>query len=262
MPGTVIGPRIGAPTSTGGGIAGVSRDVTSGWYCPVSAAEWTIFMTAIGLATGNPSFLWLCQEASGNLVSSIGTATLVANASPLYQQPIAGWTRTGIGFTNTAAQRFLVGAGTGPNPATGSVLWLAYLAVTGTLGATDDMIVVASGANPLKMRQSNGAARMNVLDNATSTTSAVGLTTAVQPFILKFDRTNAACTAYNGQEKLTTVYDATVADASKGFGAATGSAFIGNILYSAAFTLGAAELSDAQVKVLANGLTNTVMPWS
>lgn len=70
---------------------------------PLATADFT----ALGLST--PDYLWPVQEASGNLVPTIGNvlAALAANATPLYQQTVTNWTRKGVGTTdNTAGQRF------------------------------------------------------------------------------------------------------------------------------------------------------------
>lgn len=258
--GAVVSPKVGAsdnPSSSA--IAGVTRDAASGWYFPATATEWTTFRAAISYSPGNPVGLWLCQEASGNAADSIGANTLTANGTPLYQQTVSGFTRKGFGFTQVASQRFLSAGG--PNPATGSVMWLAFVASGGVQGATRDIIVAATGANPLKL-QATTTPKANVLDNATATPGGSTLITTLQPMVLKFDRTNTVCTAYTTQEKITTVYDATVVAASSGIGAGTGSGPLATIAYVAAFQTAAAEPTDAQVKILLNGMTGLVMPWS
>ena len=238
----MIGPRIGSriglaiglavgvgadelkPAGSGGtGIAGVTRDATSLIYTPASAAEWTTFNTATG-RTAVPSNLYLCQEAAGNLTDTIGGVSLVANASPLYQQAISGWTRKGVGFNETASQRFLAGAGVGPNPATQSVAWLVYANVTAIPGTTRDIVCAATGASPLKLQTLNStgaklrslciAAGVNGVSDPTST--------GLQPMLMVYDRTLGQLNHYTLQEKFSGTYSAAVVDASKGFGAGTG----------------------------------------
>jgi hypothetical protein len=72
-------------------------------YVPADSQDFT------DLSLPAPGFLWLCNEASGNLVPTIGSVngTLTANATPLYEQTVAGWTRPFVGTTDaTAGQRF------------------------------------------------------------------------------------------------------------------------------------------------------------
>jgi PKD repeat protein len=79
----------------------VTRDGPTSWRVPQSAADFT----ALGLAA--PDYLWLCQEGSGDLVSTIGTLNLTATSSPSYQNSIAGWTRKFVGTDgSTASQSF------------------------------------------------------------------------------------------------------------------------------------------------------------
>ena len=76
----------------------VPTDGPDGWYVPQSPADFA----NLGLAT--PDYLWLCQEASGNLSSSIGSLTLAANATGhIYEQSVTGWTRKFLGTDGTTA---------------------------------------------------------------------------------------------------------------------------------------------------------------
>lgn len=256
--GTAIGVGLDPLSPGGGSIPGVSRDAASGWYFPASATEWTTFRAAIGIASGNPSGLYLCQEPSGNAADSIGANTLTAAGTPLYQQPIPGFTRVGFGFSQVASQRFLSAGG--PSPSATSVLWIGAVAITGAMASTRDIIVAASGANPLKLQGTN-TPKPNVLDNATGTLGANNFTTTLQLMGLKRDLTNSVCTAYTFQEKITTVFDAGVVGASSGFGAGSGNGFLGLLGYGIYFQGAAAELSDATVKTLFQGMSGQVMPW-
>ena len=75
---------------------GVTRDATSHWFVPQDSTEWTALLEGTGIP--NPTNLWQCQESSGNLADSIGTATLTAhnNGGMSYAQSVSGWSRKAV----------------------------------------------------------------------------------------------------------------------------------------------------------------------
>jgi hypothetical protein len=83
----------------------VSSDAASGWYTPAGATEWTNLLQGTGIAI--PDHLYLAQEASGNLLDSMGTAPFVVVGSGLtYQDPVPGWSRTGVKWTDNLSTYF------------------------------------------------------------------------------------------------------------------------------------------------------------
>ncbi len=100
-------------------------DAAARQHFPASDAEFTRFKTAKGLTVTNPNGIYNDQEASGNMLDSgPNPVTLTVNASPSYQQPVTGYTRTFWAVADASSARVAAAAGVGPNPATTSSIWL------------------------------------------------------------------------------------------------------------------------------------------
>lgn len=270
--GLAIGPRVGPavsldadPIFSGGGgvnpMAGVDQDGASAKYVPANGAQWTQTMAVAGIGSGNPTDWWLCQEAAGNLASSGAGITLAANGTPLYQQAVSGWSRLGVGFTNAANQRFTAAAGIAPNPATTSVLFLWYMAITAAPGAQVVMGNVSDGATNYRvMAQVVGSTKIQnacagVVVNGTTDATTVG----IQPVVIQYDRTNSVANVYTLNDKIVGTYNASVVDGRKGIGGATSPT--GQAVYGALWSGAGAEMSAAQIKTLLQTL-NWSPTWS
>jgi hypothetical protein len=126
----------------------VATDGPNGVFVPVSGAD---FVT-LGLPA--PGFLWLCQEASGNLAATIGGITLTATgaAGHLYQQSVSGWTRKFIGTVDGAAeQRWSSGVQAALAFAAGESVAMLVLAAIAT-GGVRDIYGVNDGTNGNRWR--------------------------------------------------------------------------------------------------------------
>lgn len=234
-------------------MAGVTQDGTSGKYVPANASEWTTTMSVAGIGSGNPSLLWLLQEASGNAADSIGSFTGTASGSVSYQNAVAGWTRKSINLADAGAGNILNTAAGLPDPASGSYLILSYAAMLGTPAAIRNPILIGTG-NQTTMRI-NTTPRVQGVSGGNVVTGTNAPGTTVRPWVLLYDKTNSRVSAYTDQEKLQPAISAAT---GKGVTILAGgnSAF----LYCAVFMLGAAELSDAQVKTLLQTLGWSI-PW-
>lgn len=237
-------------SSKSGSIAGVSIDAASGKCVPASAAEWTTFLAAIGLGIGAPANLYLCQEANGNLADSIGTGVLTATNAPLYQQAVAGWSRGYAGFTDGTTQKFIGTVGQPVLSATSS-LFIGYVYLASAPAAT--RLIAAMGT------ASFGAAarflatqNVQAVSGANTVNAANNYGASVRPIVMKYDRTNSLAVVYTDQEKIAVTYAAgTTAGLYLG-GQTTAPA--GGFLWAAQFTGADAELTDAQVRSLLQGL--------
>lgn len=243
----------------GGGsnpMAGVSQDASSLRYVPASGSEWTTTMTAAALASGNPSGLWLCQEASGNLADSIGANPLVVAGSPTYANSNTGWTRKSVNITATTVQAFTLGTGPFDASAT-SVAWLWYGCITATGGGRS---VLAPSGNATQLSILHLASdKLQIKCGANSATSVQSYTTStIFPMLLVYDRTHSTCTLFTDKEALSCTF-AAVVDGSKGLGAAgtlTGDS-AARTTYLAAFSGAAAELTTNNARSLL-----TTLNWS
>lgn len=245
----------------GGGIAGVSRDAASQKYVPATAAEWTTFMSAIGLATGNPSFLWLCQEAAGNLAETIsGVASLTAANAPSYQQAVAGWTRLSVSCGDGTAKGFSSVDASLPDISVTSALLLAYASIdsipAATHGITGLGAVTTSEARALA---TNIASAHDGANNANGATD-VG-TGIIRPWALKHNVTGSASALYTDQDKVVPTFGGTATGKKTALMSTLVTTAPTHINYVVEFVGSAAELSDAQVKTLLQGLGWTI-PWT
>jgi PKD repeat protein len=130
------------------GPLGVSMPVTESGF------------TATGLMP--PRHSWRGDVASGNLVDSIGSMTLTASLITDYQQAtgIAGWTRTGVRFTETNSQRIRTTAGPDASTVETLLVMVVFLQTPNavrniaSLGSNIDVRYLSSG----KLRETNGTA--------------------------------------------------------------------------------------------------------
>lgn len=137
--GIKTGPRPGLAVGLSGDELTASSvlfaDATSGKSCPASAAEWT----ALGLATPNPTSLFLLQDASGNPAAALGTMGLSVSGfgGPNYQQNVAGWSRKAITL-NEGGQAKLTATISNSNAS--DFLALLYARLTATPGGTRQIL--------------------------------------------------------------------------------------------------------------------------
>lgn len=260
-----VGPRVGiavgaseneiAPPAPGG-IAGVTEDPTNANYYPANAAEWTLFMAAIGLSTGNPSSVWNLQEASGNAADSIGGVALTANSITLYRQPVPGASRLCIRGVDGTANSNLRNITTAPNPSLTSCLLLAFVDLPTTPAAIRDMIALATNSDV--RYNTTGKLRLFAGANA-DLLNAPG---ASQRWIaLRSNLTLTTVTAFTDQEKFPGTWVLPTNASHVALGGDNASMPAAGFAYACEFTGAAAEMTDAQVKTLLQGLGATI-PWS
>lgn len=235
----------------------IARDATSGIYVPASATEWTNFRSYNSLSAANPNSLWLCQESSGNIADSIGSLTLNASSTPLYQQTVTGWSRKAVGM-DSANDCFRQLAGTGPDISTTSQTWLTIFFIpSAPAGARD---IIGSG-NCTCQIDSSGRGAIKVI--STSTFGTTNITNTVTPFAFKYDRTGGTAKVFNSSDKVTGTYNSGTTDGQKGIGqcVGAGSSSFGNHLYACMWSGANAEMTDANLKSLLQAMGFTI-GWS
>ena len=238
-------------------------DAASTWNLPISAAEWTAFNAAKGLSTANPDYLWLCNEPSGNLALAIGSSfTLVATASPQYNQTTAYFTRPGVGFTDNSSMGFQAASGVGYNPATESFFWL----VVATIRTEPTALRIFYGQNPgggtnqcrMLFNPSAGNNRMQIQWQGGGSTVASDHGVGAHIFGIKGDRTNVISAGYSELVKYAAA-NAALTDGQKGIGLAITPDVV--IHYMACWKGANAEaFSDANTKALYQAIGPTI-PW-
>lgn len=258
------GPAPGVSADRLGG-AGWTIDAASSKGTPASAAELNAMFARAGLSIA-ASGLYLMQEASGNMLDSIGTAPLVAAGTTRnYQQSVTGWTRKFI--TNSADGGTSTWSSTDaslPDLSTTSFAMLAYVLMpTAAPAAARNLIAMAgSGAGRADASLTTGPVvrGLSTTTNITNGTSnPVGAST-VRPIVLMSDKTNSRARVYTDQDKISPTFGAVTGKALT-LGSNSGGAIAGG--YGWGFTLfgAAAERTDAQWKSILQTL-NWTIPWS
>lgn len=253
------GARYGQGTGFIGGIPGVTRDA-SGQYTPANATEWATFMTAIGLGTGNPSLLWGMQESSGTIGDSIGAFTGNPTGTVFtYATPVSGWSRVGLQFSGGGTNQ-VANVDTGlPDLGTTSMMVLAYILPNSSGGLRDYFNI---GTTKVRARQTNGTGFNNIMHGANTQSGTIVTNGQVHPFALRHNKTaGTSLLVTDLNEKLIPTFDVGVTGKSIQLGDATARCPSMVVLYLAAFFGAAAELTDAQLKTLLQGLGWTI-PWT
>lgn len=260
-----VGVRSGLNPGTGGGglIPGVTRDAASGWYFPASAGEWTALMTFAGLATGNPSSVHLSQEASGNLVDSIGAVPLtVTGAGHVYQQAVTGFTRLAAATVDATAGQKWINTTTAPNPNLVSTLWLNCMRMPAANPAAVRDLIANAGTMDVRY---TAVGKISIINGAT-TAGVASPGGTVQWIAIQHDITASAWLGYTLQEKITGVFAAMASNPSYMLGGQTTTAADAGYMYDALFGGASAELTTAQMRTLLQTLTRdaivpVVIPW-
>lgn len=217
-------------------------DATSNKPVPSSALQWSAFLRAMGLAdVATPNYLWLMQEASGDLADSIGSATMTrfGAGGVAYATAVTGWTRVGWKNTISGADGFAASAIT-----TGTTSYtMVVLSKTPTSPGTGDNTVAYLGGNvDLK-----DTAVLEYVDAAGAVDPrGVG----VYALAIKYDRGNSSREAFWTSDKMTPAW----ADVSNNFfigGAVGTSALDSQHVYGVGW---ATALTNTQIKRLIKAL--------
>ena len=241
-------------TSVATSLYVATRDATSNIVCPASSTEWANVLTVAGVGSGGPSFLWLCQESSGNLNDSISTATLTASGTAVYSTAVTGWSRKAISYADASAARFTRTTTPLPNGNASSMLLIVYQYVSSAPAATRQLGAFGNATSSLIECTTTGHYEVVCgSNNATGATSPFN--GAIHPLVLKHDLTNSIAALYTDIEKVAPTYAALSGIGMYLTGASTTPA--GGTLYATLFAGSAAELSDASVKAIM-----TTLGWS
>lgn len=167
----------------------VDQDATSGKYLPSSSAQWTELLAGTGI--GNPSNLYLFQEASGNASDTVGGKTLTASGSLLYQQAVSGWTRKSIVTTRGTPGRLLNTSYANVNANSATVMLVALVDTTGMGSAVNRTIVrLGDTFDDDACLETNTTPRLAVGEgDGTRSTNSTNPTGTVQIFFLRVDDT-------------------------------------------------------------------------
>lgn len=257
--GRVYGSVLGSAGDDEGSGGPISRDAGSSIYVPANATEWDNWRTLTGLGgvVATPSGLWLCQEGSGNLADSIGSTTLSPVGTGLgYSGAVGGWTRVGFTTTDAGTGGFSSTAAGLPDPATTSCLVLAYMSI-GVVAALRSTLKIAS-VNRVAS-EITAAGKLQCVSSPNTAAGASAISSAVRPMVLKHNITGLTDVSYSDQDKVVPVYSGTATTKLLELGGnATRASIAGTYMYAAAWYGAAAEMSDATIKSMLQGLGWTI----
>lgn len=243
-----------------GGIPGVTRDSSNLNYYPANATEWTTFMAAIGLGTGNPASVWGLQEAAGAFVDTIGGINLTDPETIVRQVTVTGTARKGIRANDGQANHRVVNATTAPNPAVTDVLQIVYAEMPTSPAANRDWFGMQDNCRAMHLDAGSGGKARFVTSANADTTLTVSSTRGWFAIRSRITAT-ASETFFTPAEKIVGTTATPASGSMIYFGGQFGLASAAICAYMTQFTGASARLTDAQVKTLLQGLGETIL-WS
>ena len=244
------------------GLASVTRDAGTLNYYPATAGEWTLLMAVAGLGAG-PSSVWTCQEATAPLIDSVGSITLtLTGTAPSFLQPISGAARSGVRWAAALATSYLGNVTTAPTPIANSYLLLCYLDIPAA-GVTAELLRTSVTATTNGARLLFNVSGVLRILTETSTLGTISAASTTGWIAVRYNITAGTVTAFSQQEKFSGGYNLPIGTflSLGGSGAGTLSTSAAGYAYACLFSGTAAEMTDAQVKILLQTLGATI-PWS
>jgi hypothetical protein len=172
-----------------------------------------------------PDAFYMMSEASGTLDNAEGTASfdLIPNAAPLYNQPVVGWTETGVRFTEVATQRFEETTQGAYSTNATSVAWLVWASII-SASATRQFIMMNGSNGSLPLWLGVGSTGLLRINFGTSTIDGViDHRTHLYPFLFTYNRTATRIRCRTPREIVTGTYVGTTdVGTHKGLGAGLG----------------------------------------
>lgn len=234
---TVTSPNGHQHTATADVVAVVPTwtvDATSGKGRPQSTAEWQALIDAYSgpsptaplIGVEPPDAIPNTQITSGNM-NDLGTAgiTWTANATPLDEQSVAGWSALAVGTTDaTANQRYRSLQTALPDIASERYLKLGYIAVTNNpAGARGVMGMGVAGAVEMRAVTSGGTTALaRIVGGGQTWTSALEMGSGVRPYWLYCDPVGSVQALYDDRQKSAAAWGTAKAGEGSDYGATIG----------------------------------------
>lgn len=235
-------------------------DATSGKGWPISAAEWSDFISDIGQTFSAPDHMWLFQELSGTLADSIDARDLTVAGSPLYAQTVTGWATKAVTASGLAANQTANNTTFG-NANANSLLLLMYAEIAQPVLTHTRAFLGAASGNDFQGLAASNAMRLRTGANiANGTLSHVG---QVRPYVLRWDRSGAGANVlYSDIEKVSVTFASfSGTELRFTFGTAADVTANTKVLRAAAWEGTSAELTEAEIKAMLQGLNWSISGW-
>lgn len=216
-----------------------------GYGVPNDSNEWDAVNEAVP-AVAVPDYLYLCQEASGNLASSLTAATLTKFGTITYENAVTDWARKAIGLAHTGGELYNVTEF--GDAATTSHVILAYIAMTSAPVGNQTAIRIGNTGDQ-RFAQLTGSSTWRAAGTGvTAVDGAANVGTTVHPVVLYFNRATSTFKVITDQEVISTTW---VNPTAGGKYFAFGGTNVGRLLYAAVWKGAKAEaISLADVDTL------------
>ena len=197
----------------------VTFDGPSDWIFPLNAQDF--------LDVGEPAldFLWPAQDASGNMVATLGSVNLATNgAGHLYQQDISEFDRNAVeNPTDAAVCAWRALTGSGPNPGAQSVAWVLAMRFPAIPAASRTIFSLTNEAGThLRLQLLNATGRLRIQINTVDSDSVSSYTDgAVNYIVVRYDRTASIVEVLTQKERWSGTF-ASINDGTKGLGSVSG----------------------------------------
>lgn len=256
-------PGLIGPIS-GGAPPPIPTDGPNNWRVPTKGDFGTLELAGVP----NPTSLYLCQDASGNILDSQSVNHLSPLGTVSYSNAVAGWSRVGFGLP-TGNNRF-VSQAPALDPAATSVMMLAYVALTGGAGSGRAILGASfsSAGSSGDCRIGHTSTNLEFGKCANNTVNGVQAVQGIGviPFLLRYDRTNSNMIVASHLEKITCTYNAAVTSITAvncwlGFGGSVVASAAMSVVWACVWTGADAELSDADTKTRLQAF-NITIPWT
>ncbi len=257
---SVAGGWVTQHTTTYDYTLGVTRDATSGWYVPASAAEWTTFLTGTGIAA--PTNAWGCQDTSGSLAALIGSVSLAVTGTPTYRSFLTGWSRVAVALQDGSTEHFTSSAAL-CNPASANCSALALAYVRGNPAAAERDVMTTGDGNGARATIKFMGTQLRAAEHwntANVATEVINLSSNVHPWILSTDPTGSYTnfTMDNAPTLAPTWAAGTSASGSFTLGSVSLDAGPVDYLYAAVWN--GTAMTSSQQQTLASRLKNVKLP--
>lgn len=227
-----------------------TRDATSGWVIPQSSTEWTSLLTGTSIA--NPTHLWLCQEASGTLADSIGSAALTLFGAGTYQSAVSGWATKAIKLAGPTDSFFSTSI---LDLSANSALLFGFVKINSAPTGPGQLFGIGNSSGGQQRRALVSAAPVYEVGGDGGQVTGAGAASplgAAHPVCLRVNRTAGYVKLTTDQETVTAAY---TAPAGSGAEIDIGNNNIGahidaSFLYLALWSGSGAELADGDVGVM------------
>ena len=228
----------------------VTRDAVSGWVIPQSAAEWTSLLTGTGLS--NPAHLWLCQEASGTLADTIGSATLTLFGAGSYQQAVTGWSTTAVRLNGVNDSFYATSI---LDLSANSAILFGFIKINAAPASPGQLFGIGNSSGGQQRRALVSAAPVYEVGGDGGQATGAGASDprgSVRPVCLRINRAAGYIKLTTDQETVTAAY---TAPAGSGAEIDIGNNAIGtyidaSFLYLALWSGSAAEMADSDIAMI------------